>query len=151
MGKYNKNATKLANKMQKLVVQHYLIPAGNYLNKAIHDGLDEGKDIDDNRFAPLSETTKFLKGHDQILFDSGKLKDSIHKDPATVNKPIFTLKVVGPAKEYGALHNTGGTNEQGFNVPQRKWFGIPKELKPDGETHKKFVNEVRLRVKTSWR
>ena len=149
--KWNRNAAKLALKLDGIIVNHFLNPLGNRLNKAIHDGLDSGKDIQGKSFEPLSEFTINKKAHDQILFDSGKLKDSIKKDPAKLARPTFKIFVEGPAKKYGAKHNEGFVNESGKEVAKREWFGIPKSFKPSGDEHKKAANETRLRLLTTWR
>ena len=150
--KWNNNAINLARKLDKLIVDHYLNPLGSRITKEIVGGLKKGKDIDGNNFKPLSDFTIKSKGHDRILDDSGSLKNSVRKIPATESNPQFEIKVTGKAAQYGGKHNKEGgfKSESGHQVPQRKWFGISKDLQSGGKEHKKFANEARLRIKTTW-
>ena len=151
---WNNNAKKLANKLDKIIIKHVLNPMGSRINKSIQDNINSGKDINDKSFAPLSDTTKSLRGSSgPILIRTGKMKN-IKKEPATISKPKFILTM---GQEYGAYHNTGYTNPSdpknwfpNAKVPKRKWFGIPKSMKPGGREYKTLINEAILRVKTSW-
>ena len=152
MAKYNKNALKLSKKLDALIVDKFLNPLGNRLNKRIQDGLRDGKDIHDKPFEPLSDFTIQKKGHDKILVDSGTLKDSVRKKPATHNNPVVQLSVQGRARKYADKHlqKGGFISDTGNQVPQREWFGMPKTIKPNGEEHKKLLNELKMRIKLMW-
>ena len=153
MAKYRKNATRLAAKLDKIILDHFLNPLGNRTNKAIQDGLDSSTDINGDPFAENAPSTIDKKGSDKPLFDSGDLKGSVRKKPANRGNMMFEIKVTGKPAEYGAKHNMEGgfTSEEGHHVPQREWFGLPKSMKEGGSEYKKFLNEARLRILTTFR
>ena len=76
------------------------------------------------------------------------------KKPATPKRQSFTLKSI---TKYGAYHNTGftQTNEKQWfhksKVPQREWFGIPKDAKPGGTRYKKMVLDIKNRIKVAFK
>ena len=124
---------------------------GNHINLAIEEGIKNGKDIDGNDFDDLEEVTRELGGN-KILFRTGEMQKR-KRIPATTNKPNFTI--ISQTK-YGAYHNTGfvQTNEKQWfyksKVPQRKWWGIPKDAKPGGTRYKKMQLDIKNRISTKF-
>ena len=124
---------------------------GNHINLAIEEGIKNGKDIDGNDFVDLKEVTIKLGGN-KILFRTGDMQKR-KRIPATTNKPNFTI--ISQTK-YGAYHNTGfvQTNEKQWfyksKVPQRKWWGIPKDAKPGGTRYKKMQLDIKNRISTKF-
>ena len=124
---------------------------GSHINLAIEEGIKNGTDIDGNAFTPLSDETKRLGGN-KILFRTGKMQKR-KKIPATTNKPTFKIE---SQTKYGAYHNTGFTQTNpkqwyyGAKVPQRKWWGIPKDAKPGGTRYKKMQLDIKNRIQTKF-
>ncbi len=129
---------KLAKKLDNIIVAD-VNALGNAINKAIQDGIDSGKDINGQPFAPLEPITKELGGT-KPLNRTGNMRKT-KKTPATIAKKQFVIEMVGKSKKgkgrqhrvYGAFHNTGfkQTNKKqwfyGSKVPKREWFGITKK------------------------
>ncbi len=142
---------KLSKKLDKIYV-NALNQLGNHINKAIQDGIDSSTDIHDNAFVPMKQVTKDLGGT-KLLNRTGKMKQT-RKKFASSNNQTFTI--TAPTK-YGAYHNTGFTQtnpKQWFHkskVPQREWFGIPKDAKPGGNRYEKMMLDIKNRIRSGFK
>ena len=147
---------KLKNKLNS-IYKDQLNVMGNGINKAIQDGIDAGKDINDNSFEPLHDITK-MTGGSKILERTGRMRKT-KKNPATTNDLKFEILMDGKSprtgKYYGAYHNIGFTNPPGSWFPgtevgKRNWFGIPKEMRPEGSEYEKMILNIKLRIESAW-
>ena len=132
---------------------------GNRLVKSIKDGIDQGKDIRGDNFAPLSDNTMALGGK-KPLNRTGKMKNGLTKEPARPSDLKFIVEMSAESRGsiYGAFHNQGYTNSnkkgqwfKGASVLKREWFGITKDMKPDGNEFKKAMKEAQTRIVAAWR
>ena len=151
------NFRKLANKLDGIIVNDLNV-LGNRVNKAIQDGIDKGKDINDKSFKPLEPVTKALGGK-RPLKRTGNMRKT-KKTPATRSKHRFIIEMTGKSKKgayYGAYHNTGFTQTNpkqwfhGSKVPKREWFGIPKSMFPGESEYKKAMAERTFRIRSAWK
>ena len=147
---------KLQRKFPSIVADALNV-IGKRLVKSMMDGIDRGRDINGNSFAPLKSTTKALGGK-QPLKRTGKMQDGLRKYPATVSKLQFMIEMNAKSRGevYGAFHNMGYKNSPdswfpNAEVPKRKWFGLTKEMKPGGAEFKKAIKEIHKRVVSAWR
>ena len=140
------------------ILSDALNTVGSRLVKSIQDGIDKGKDIKGNSFEPLSDTTKELGGR-KPLDRSGKMKKGLKKEPAKPSDLKFIIEMSAESRGeiYGAFHNQGYTNSfkkkqwfKGAKIPMREWFGITKEMQPDGKEYKKAMKEVQARIVSAW-
>ena len=143
---------------------------GNAIVKSMEDGLDNSTDITGQPFATVSKFTRESKqdkhAHKKPLIRSGRLRKSIRKLPATMNKLSFIIKSAVKSKarwnlevdgkkykgsrktkhiNYGALLNRQGgykTNKKSFVpnkvVKQRYWFGIKSSFLVGGSDWNKM-------------
>ena len=151
------NFKKFANKLEGIIIAD-LNTVGSHINKAIQDGIDKGKDINDKSFKPLEPVTKALGGK-RPLKRTGNMRKT-KKTPATKSNRKFTIAMAGKSKKgayYGAYHNTGfeQTNPKqwfyGSKVPKREWFGIPKSMFPGESEYEKAIAERHMRVRSAWK
>ena len=169
--KKNFNFRKLANKLPDIIEDNLNI-LGAHINRAIQDGIDNGKDIEGHSFESLSteSTTKIRSGSSPLL-DSGTLRKT-KLTKATKANPVFLIEMVGkskatlprlkgkkvkrksPGKIYGAFHNQKGgytTSPKSAIpnkfVPQRKWFGIPNSALPGGNEYDKATVNRKMRIR----
>ena len=132
---------------------------GNRLVKSITDGIDQGKDIRGNVFKALSDNTIALGGN-KPLNRTGKMKKGLKKE---LSKPsdlkfIVEMSAKSRGEVYGAFHNQGYTNSnkegqwfKGAKIPKREWFGITKDMQPDGKEFKKAMKEFQNRIVAAWK
>jgi len=130
----------------------------NHLNKEIQQHLESGKDIDGKTYKKLSDSTQKQRdnkwGYYKKSGGGGTLNWSgtMRKTKKTLAKPgpapVATLEMVGKrkGKHYGAFHNEGGPN-----LPQRKWFGITKSMKPGGSELDKALGIIKLGIIQGWK
>ncbi len=157
------NFKKLANKLDGIIVNDLNV-LGNRINKAIQDGIDKGKDINNKSFKPLEPSTKAFGGK-KPLNRTGNMRKT-KKTPATRGKHRFMIEMTGKSKKgayYGAYHNTGYTivenkftkafmpNAIGSKVDPREWFGIPKSMFPGESEYKKAMAERTFRIRSAWK
>ena len=149
---------KLASKIDKTIIVG-LNTMMNHLNKEIQENLESGKDINDNPYESLSPSTEDARsqgkgyygkvsGSGGILNWSGNMRKT-KKTPAKPGPmPVAKIEMVGmrKGKHYGAYHNKGGGN-----LPQRKWFGMPKSMKPGGPAYTKAMKIVGLGIRQGWK
>lgn len=105
--------------------------------KDMKDKISQGKDIHGSAFTRLKSSTvasKRKKGYarpDLPLVATGKLSGifgqggAYLKKKATPNKQEAIISAPNKKAPYGIYHQEGGN--QGWNPPQREWFGISKE------------------------
>jgi len=142
---------KLANKLNNIIANDLNV-IGKNINKAIQDGISQGKDIHGSNFTALQPITKELGG-DKILKRSGKMSKTSMKQA----KPNDLKFVITAPTKYGAYHNTGFTQTNpkqwfhGAKVPQREWFGIPKSIFPGEAAYEKAIAERSLRMRSAWK
>jgi hypothetical protein len=154
---------KLSDKLDKIMIDDLNV-LGNNINKAIQDGINNGKDVNGKNFAPLRPSTIAFGGK-KPLKRTGNMRKT-KKTPATRQKPSFTIEMVGQNKKgvkYGAYHNTGYNIVEnkftsrfmpsaiGSKVPKREWFGIPKTMQPGGNQYNKALVERKLRIRSAWK
>jgi len=141
------------------IMSDALNTVGNRLIKSIKDGIDDGNDINGNAFDSLSSSTQDLGGR-KPLKRSGKMKDGLKKEPAKPSDLKFIIEMTEKSRGeiYGAYHNQGYTNSnkkkqwfKGAVIPKREWFGVTKEMQPDGKEMKKAMKEVNARIVAAWR
>ena len=143
---------------------------GNFIAKSIVDGLDNSEGIDGQRLESGIEFTHNSiqdgQAHKRPLVRSGRLRKSIRKLPATMNKLSFIIKSAVKSKarwnlevdgkkykgsrktkhiNYGALLNRQcgyKTNKKSFVpnkvVKQRYWFGIKSSFLVGGSDWNKM-------------
>jgi hypothetical protein len=149
-------------------LSEWLNQYGNRIHKSIQDGLDSATDIHGRRFTPggtfTHKSIQDGQAHKRPLVRSGRLKNSLKKLPATINKLSFVIKSNlkskkrwnievdgsksrgtrdGVAVNYGALHNKGYKTSSNSmipnkNVEQREWFGIPSTFIVGGSEWEKM-------------
>jgi hypothetical protein len=153
------NLKKLANNIDDIVADGLNLQA-KYLNDSIQNGIDVGEDIDGKAFYPLSGmrlTSRSLKNQGSKILDAtGNMrKTKLIRAKKGDRNPVAGVKQNGrPNKKgnhYGAFHNKGGVNELGHIVPQRKWFGITKEMLPGGILNMKVMQIMLMRIRSKWR
>ena len=159
---------KLANKLEKIIIDD-INAVGNRLNKAIQDGIDKGRDINNIPFkslAPITGSMRIAKqgyykrsGGGGILNYTGNMRKT-KKIPATKARKQFIIEMIGKNKKgkfYGAFHNTGFEQENkkqwfyGSRTPKREWFGIPKSMFPGESEYKKAIALRSIKIKAAWK
>ena len=148
---------KLANKLESILVNDLNV-VGSRTNKAIQDGIDQGKDINGNSFKPLEPITIELGGK-KPLNRTGNMRKT-KKIPARKGNHQFVIEMAGKSRQgayYGAYHNTGfvQTNEKqwfhGSKVEKREWFGVPKSMFPGESEYNKAIKERTFRIRSAWK
>ena len=154
---------KLARNTDKFVVMG-INKLMTMANISIEEHLTKQKDIHGKGYTPLSPTTGEMRiakaGHYKkgggggILNYTGNMKKrKLIKAQPGANR-VAKIEVTGKnkiGKIYGALHNSGGINEQGREVPQREWFGLTKDMQPGGKKHKQVMGLMMLAIRRSWK
>ena len=149
--RYKSSFGTLAKNLQRLSMQN-INTIGNHINRSIQRGLEQGKDINDKPFESLKPSSKADRANKTLnykkysgsgtkpLMWSENLRKT-KKSPATLSKQRFIIEMnAGRGYQYGALHNQKGgyitaakSAVPGKKVPQRKWFGIPKDMRTGGK------------------
>ena len=150
----------IAKNLQRLSVQN-INTIGNHINREIQKGIESGTDIDGNKFKNLKPSSrearkkktlyygKYSGSGTKPLLWSGNLRKT-KKFPAKIGKARFIIEMnAGRGYQYGALHNQKGgyttaakSAVPGKKVPQRKWFGIPKEMRTGGKELQLAMNNI---------
>ena len=151
---------KLANNLDD-VVAWGLNEMAKQLNKDIQQGLDSSTDIDGNPFVKLGDSRlaqRAKKGTgSKPLVESGRMRKTKLIKAQAKGDPVAKIQMNGKRKGvfYGALHNKGyvvsSGRFKGSNVPQRKWFGMTKEMEPGGAENKKVMVRILAHIRKSWR
>tara|TARA_R100000005_G_C4989311_1_gene197020 strand:- start:732 stop:1247 length:516 start_codon:yes stop_codon:yes gene_type:complete len=154
----NKLSRKLASNITTGINQ-----LGKSINKEIGVNLRKEIDIDEKPFEPLKDSTLEIKQRrgfgDNILKESGKMENRKLTQAAPTN-PVLTIEMTHKGRKgvmYGGLHHTGYTTSKKsairgeFDVPARKWFGVPKSCRPGGPEWKKAATRTTLLNRVAWR
>ena len=158
--KFKSSFGTIAQNLQRLSMQN-INTIGNHINNSIQKGLESSKDIDGSSFRPLKPSSKAARkaktlyygkrsggGTKPLIWSENLRKTS--KKPATLTKQRFIIEMnAGRGYQYGALHNQEGgyitapkSAVPGKQVPQRKWFGVPKEMRTGGKDLNLAVNNL---------
>ena len=158
--KFKSSFGTVAKNLQRLSMQN-LNTIGNHINNTIQKGIEQGKDIDGKSFKSLKASSKKARteknlyygkyagsGTKPLIWSENLRKTS--KKPATLTKQRFLIEMnAGRGYQYGALHNQEGgyitapkSAVPGKQVPQRKWFGVPKEMRTGGKDLNLAVNNL---------
>ena len=177
--KSNFDYGKLSKKLPGIIAANLNI-LGNWINKAIQDGIKNGKDVDGNPFASLSpKSTLPMRNRDGYGFTKLKISGTMKKTkriPATKNRLQFEIQATGKSLKtkpllngkkvkrknagqiYGAYHNQSNgyitSSDSAIpnkKVPQRKWFGIPKSAQPGGKIYQKASLNRKLHIRAALR
>ena len=164
--KKNDAFKKLYKNLDKIMAD-MLNVHGRRVNARIQKGIDNGVDVNDKPFKPLSKVTGAMRiakqghyaqsGGGGILNYTGKMKET-SIDRATRKNPVYKITMEGKSSRtgtyYGALHNTGFKNSSKktnwfpkATIPKRRWFGFPKGFAIGGKEWKKAVLEIKMRIK----
>ena len=114
--------------------------AGRIIRKDHVTRLERGMGVDGNRMQELADATIEAKGFDQILVNTGKMRNLVI-DRATAKKQEVILHP-GKKEKRGKVTNQqiGGFHQHGKGVPERKWFGISQDAE------KKAMKAIELKI-----
>ena len=101
--------------------------AGQIISKDHFTRLEKGQDVYGRQMADLEDATIERKGFNQILVNSGKMRNLI-VDKATKTKQE-ALVHPGEKQKYKnskvTMSDVGGFHQRGSsNLPKREWFGV---------------------------
>ena len=168
MAEFGRSFTVLKQKLPEILSIN-VNTMGNFINKAIQDGLKSGTDINGDFFQPLKDSSKDARARKTLYY--GKHSGSgtkplmwsenlrkTKKVAATPKKLNFLIEMnASRGFQYGAMHNQKGgyvTSSKsavpGKKVPQRKWFGIPKEMQSNGNELRKALNNIGKNLKAHY-
>ena len=152
--------SKLEKKLNGIAIEA-LNTLANGLNADIQNNIKESIDVDGKNFTMLKQTTidiRHKRGDGRLALNrpesnkykgvkKGKLRKTRIKRPTPSNLS-FEIAMVGKWRgtTYGVLHNEGFTTASdsmipGKRVPARKWFGITKDFRENGQA---YINTMRL-------
>ena len=158
--KFKSSFGTLAKNLERLSMQN-INTIGNHINNSIQKGIEQGKDIDGKSFKPLKPSSRDARkartlyygkqsgsGFKPLMWSENLRKTS--KKPATLTKHKFIIEMnAARGYQYGAMHNQKGgyiTSPKSAvpnkKVPQRKWFGIPKDMRTNGKELELAVNNL---------
>tara|TARA_R100000808_G_C2125199_1_gene135562 strand:- start:270 stop:713 length:444 start_codon:yes stop_codon:yes gene_type:complete len=114
--------------------------AGRIIRKDHVTRLERGMGVDGNRMQELADSTIEAKGFDQILVNTGKMRNLVI-ERATAKKQEVIL-YPGRKEKRGKVTNQqiGGFHQRGDGVPERKWFGISQDAE------KKAMKAIELKI-----
>ena len=114
--------------------------AGRIIRKDHVTRLERGMGVDGNRMQELADSTIEAKGFDQILVNTGKMRN-LEIERATAKKQEVIL-YPGKKEKRGKVTNQqiGGFHQRGDGVPERKWFGISQDVE------KKAMKAIELKI-----
>jgi len=101
--------------------------AGQIIAKDHFTRLERGQDANGKQMAPLEDATIARKGFNQILVNTGKMRNLI-VDKATKTKQEVLVHP-GEKQKYKksrvTMSDVGGFHQKGKgNLPRREWFGV---------------------------
>ena len=152
--------SKLEKKLNGIAIEA-LNTLANGLNADIQKNIDDSRDVDGKSFDRMEESTlniRKMRGDGTKVLarpssnkykgvKKGKLRQTRIKRPTPSNLS-FEIAMVGKWRgtTYGVLHNEGFTTASdsmipGKKVPARKWFGITKDFRENGQA---YINTMRL-------
>ena len=144
--KLNINLSKKFNlKKIKLNLSRELNEAGKIIRKDHITRLERGMGADGNRMENLADSTIEAKGFDQILVNTGKMRNLVI-ERATAKKQEVVL-YPGRKEKRGKVTNQqiGGFHQHGKGVPKREWFGISQDAE------KKAMRAIKLKIEKALR
>ena len=114
--------------------------AGRIIRKDHVTRLERGMGVDGNRMQELADATIEAKGFDQILVNTGKMRNLVI-ERATAKKQEVILHP-GKKEKRGKVTNKqiGGFHQHGKGVPKREWFGISQDAE------KKAMKAIELKI-----
>ena len=133
------------------IIANSLTTMARYQNESIQRGIDTKTDIKGKPFERLSKDSTLpirnQRGHGFTPLDTmQKTRKSLRITKITTAKPTNLIAKINMVNKHGIYHNqkggftTGKTSMiPGKDVPQRNWFGISKEMKPNGAKYKNYV------------
>ena len=131
------------------IIADSLTTMARYQNESIERGIDRKTDINDKPFEKLSTDSTLpirnQRGHGFTPLDTmRKTRKSLRATQMIPAKPANLVAKIKMLNKHGVYHNEGFTTGAksmipGKAVPQRNWFGISKEMKPNGAKYKNYV------------
>jgi len=131
------------------IIANSLTTMARYQTEAIERGIDRKTDINDKPFEKLSTDSTLpirnQRGHGFTPLDTmRKTRKSLRAIQMVPAKPSNLVSKIKMLNKHGVYHNEGFTTGAksmipGKDVPQRNWFGISKEMKPNGAKYKNYV------------
>ena len=131
------------------IIANSLTTMARYQNESIERGIDRKTDINDKPFEKLSTDSTLpirnQRGHGFTPLDTmRKTRKSLRATQMIPAKPANLVAKIKMLNKHGVYHNEGFTTGAksmipGKAVPQRNWFGISKEMKPNGAKYKNYV------------
>ena len=131
------------------IIANSLTTMARYQNESIERGIDRKTDINDKPFERLSKDSTLpirnQRGHGFTPLDTmRKTRKSLRAIQMVPAKPSNLVSKIKMLNKHGVYHNEGFTTGAksmipGKDVPQRNWFGISKEMKPNGAKYKNYV------------
>ena len=133
------------------IIANSLTTMARYQNESIQRGIDRKTDINDKPFERLRKESTLpirnRRGHGFTPLDTmQKTRKSLRITKMIPAKPANLVAKINMVNKHGIYHNqkggftTGKTSMiPGKAVPQRNWFGISKEMKPNGAKYKNYV------------
>ena len=131
------------------IIANSLTTMARYQTEAIERGIDRKTDINDKPFEKLSTASTLpirnQRGHGFTPLDTmRKTRKSLRAIQMIPAKPSNLVSKIKMLNKHGVYHNEGFTTGAksmipGKDVPQRNWFGISKEMKPNGAKYKNYV------------
>ena len=96
----------------------------NHLYNLTEAALESETSPDGTPWQPLSPVTIARKGHDQMLYDQGDLRENIHYDSDHESATIGVNIVSTTGYPYPAVHQLGTDDER---IPARPYFPFNEE------------------------
>ena len=133
------------------IIADSLTTMARYQNESIQRGIDTKTDIKGDPFKKLSDESTLpirnRRGHGFTPLDTmQKTRKSLRITKMIPAKPANLVAKINMVNKHGIHHNQKGgfkTGDKsmipGKDVPQRNWFGISKEMKPNGAKYKNYV------------
>ena len=124
----------------RLNLSKELNDAGRIIRSDHFKRLERGMGANGRPLKNLADSTIASKGFDQILVNTGKMRNLVIKK-ATAQKQVVELNP-GTKQRRGKVTNQeiGYYHQNGLGVPKREWFGITKEAE------KKSIKAIELKI-----
>lgn len=98
--------------------------AGKIIRKDHVTRLEKGMGVDGSRMEELSDSTIEAKGFDQILVNTGKMRNLEIKRATKKNQRIEIFPSTKATRKGVSNQEIGYYHQEGDGVPKREWFGI---------------------------
>ena len=134
-----------------------------YQNEAIQAGIRNKRDIDGKAFVALKQSTMEIRNKrgqgftplDRMKGERQKKLRNTKVHKATKRKLVSKVEML---TSYGVYHNQEGgfKIENRFmkkekQVPQRKWFGITKDMKKGGRRYENYIRMALRKIDLSFK